>query len=436
MNESIVVQKDVPVVGQYDVVVCGGGPAGFVAAVSAARAGLCTAIVERLSFFGGTATAGYVVPISGFFHKGHPVVGGIAWEVVQRLVAMGAAQVEHPKGNVSVNVECYKLIAQRMLLESGVTIYSNSWLSGCQKAHGRIRNVIIESKNGTEVLQARCFIDATGDGDLCRMANVPMQKLESPMQPLSMCFVLDGVDVNTPLLKEYIHHDGQYGHGSCQKQIHDYLQFCVEQGKLRRFGGPWFNTLLDGTALAVNVTRCEGDGADRGDMTRIECQLREDMFTIVALLKNRYPEFKDAAIVASGVNAGIRETRHIDGVETVTGEFLQSGVRPACAVARCAHPMDIHQSDSTQQQLITLVNAGYIPHKALIPRTVDNLIAAGRCISADAAAYASLRVQATLMAVGESAGLMAAQTLKNRNTVVNIDIEALNADIARRGIVR
>lgn len=435
MNETIVIQKNVPVAGRYDVVICGGGPAGFVAAISAARAGMHTAIVERLSFFGGTATAGYVVPISGFFHKGHQVVGGIAWEVVERLIAMGAAQVEYPKGNVSVNVESYKLVAQRMLIESGVAVYSNSWLSGCQMDQGKIQSVIIESKNGTEALQARCFIDATGDGDLCCMANVPMQKLANDMQPLSLCFVLEGVDVNTPLLQEYIHHDGQFGHGSCQNQIHDYLQFCVEQGKLRRFGGPWFNTLIDGTALAVNVTRCEGDGADRRDMTRIECQLREDMFTIVALLKNRYPEFKNAAIVTSGVNAGIRETRRIDGVETVTGEFLQSGVQPACAVARCAHPMDIHRSDSARQQLIPLANAGYIPHQALIPKAVDNLIAAGRCISADAAAYASLRVQATLMAVGESAGLMAARILKDGNAVVDTDIKALNADIRCRGII-
>ena len=114
MRESISLQKTAPVVGSYDVVVCGGGVAGVAAAVSAARAGMKTALIERQGCFGGTATLGYVNPISGFYHKGKRVVGGIAWEMVERLEARGAAQVELPKGHVSFHVESYKLLGERI----------------------------------------------------------------------------------------------------------------------------------------------------------------------------------------------------------------------------------------------------------------------------------------------------------------------------------
>jgi len=185
----------------------------------------------------------------------------------------------------------------------------------------------------------------------------------------------------------------------------------------------------------MNITRCAGNAADRSDLTRVERQLREDMFTIVELLRERFSEFAGCSIVASGVNAGVRETRRIDGIGTVTGDELQSGIMPPCPVARCAHPMDMHSSDSTKQLLVRLESAGCIPHTALIPKNIDNLIAAGRCISADAMAYASLRVQATLMAVGESAGIMAGMACDLSCAVQDIPADALKAVVDERGIV-
>ena len=119
--EQIVQTRSVPVMGSYDVVVCGGGPGGWVAAVAAARAGARTALVERYGFVGGMATAALVVPISVFTYNGQLVCGGIPWEFVQRMVEADGAEVEHPLGNISHDPECYKLIAQRMLLESGKT---------------------------------------------------------------------------------------------------------------------------------------------------------------------------------------------------------------------------------------------------------------------------------------------------------------------------
>ena len=226
MPDFVTITKQVPVAGTYDVAVCGGGPAGFVAAVSAARAGMRVALIERYGFFGGTATGGYVNPISGFFHKEKRVVGGIAWELVERLEKLGAAQVEYPKGHVSFHGETYKLVADEMLQEAGVTLYTNAFLSGCTMDGERITHVTLESKNGTEAIAARLFIDATGEADLCRMARVPMAVQET-LQPMSLCFVLEGVDLTTPLLRGYIHHNGVGGAASCQMEIHDYLAGCI-----------------------------------------------------------------------------------------------------------------------------------------------------------------------------------------------------------------
>ena len=432
--ETINLTKTVPVTGEYDVVVCGGGPAGFIAAISAARMGCRTALVERYGFLGGTATAGLVMPISGFYHNGERVIGSIPWEFIRRLEEQHGAIVELPKGHISANIELYKLIAQRMVQEAGVTLYTNTYLSHCDIEDGEIRHIFMESKNGTEAIRARCFIDATGDGDLCLMAGVPMQE-KPEMQPLSLCFVLEGVDVNTPLLRDSIHHDGKGGRPSANAEIRAFLLECVQQGKLRQFGGPWFNTLVYGGGIAVNMTRSAGDGADRESMTQAELQLREDMFTIVSLLKQRYPEFRNCSIVSSGVNAGIRETRRILGLYTLTGDDLQQNRRFVCPVGKCTHPMDIHKADSSQQTLVRLNHAPEIPHTAMIPQGPRNLIAAGRCISADRAAFASLRVQGTLMSIGESAGVLAALACREKCSVADVPKEILLQKLQDRQLV-
>ena len=131
MSEQINWQEHVPVTVSCDVCVLGGGPAGLTAAVSAAREGKKVVLMERLGALGGTATMGCVVPISGFFHQGRQVVGGIAWELVERLKGENAAIVEYPKGHVSFHPETYKLAAQRLCLESGVELMMNTAVTGC-----------------------------------------------------------------------------------------------------------------------------------------------------------------------------------------------------------------------------------------------------------------------------------------------------------------
>lgn len=431
---TVRVDRNINVISNYDTVVCGGGPAGWIAAVSSARAGKKTALVERYGFIGGTATAGYVVPISGFFFKERRVVGGIAWEFVQELEKLGAAMVEYPKGHVSVNPEYYKLVARRMLIAAGVDLYMNSYLSDCIKDGNKITHIIISSKNGFEAIGADCFIDATGDGDLFAMAGADMLVKTSELQPMSMCFIITNVDTSTDLLKNCIHHDGKHGN-SLNRVIHDYLVKRGETEDVPQFGGPWFNVLLKGNSLAVNITRAEADATDREAYSNAEERLHEDIFKLVDLLKEGFEEFKDAEIVVSGINAGVRETRNIKGVYTLTNEDFGKALDYACPVAQCAHPMDIHKAKDDEQVLIYLDKNSYIPYETMVSYDLDNVIAAGRCISAERDPYASLRVQATLMSIGECAGLAASLASETKTPVHSLNIEKLKEMIDQRGCV-
>ena len=425
--------KNIPVRATYDCIVCGGGCAGFVAAISAARAGLRTALVERYGFLGGTATAGYVVPISGFYFKGERVVGGIAWEFVRRLEALGAALVELPKGHVSVHPESYKVVAEQMVEECDVALYTNTVLIDSMTDNGKITHIILNDKSGIYALTAKTFIDATGDGDLAYMAGAPMRSTNSgTMQPLSLCFVIENVDATTDLLKNYIHHNGRDAKQSVNTVIREYLLSCPDAPQ---FGGPWFNTLLLGKSLAVNVTRAGCDATDPRAYADAERKLRRDMLAIVELLRAKFPEFKDCAVVSSAINAGIRETRHLIGKATATLQSFLDGTTYACPAAHSAHPMDIHDPKSAAQQLIRLENNAYLPCDALVCEQMDNLIVAGRCLSAEAAPYASLRVQATLMSTGEAAGLMAKLSHTSGAPVHALDETALSAMIAERNFV-
>ena len=131
-EESRKIRRIAPLVGEYDVVVVGGGPAGFIAAIAAARQGAKTAIIERYGFFGGMATIGYIAPISVYALKNELVIGGIPWEFVQRLEEMGGAFIEWPKANVDFDIELYKLCCQRMILEAGIDIYTHYSMVGCE----------------------------------------------------------------------------------------------------------------------------------------------------------------------------------------------------------------------------------------------------------------------------------------------------------------
>ena len=411
-------RKEVPVVGTYDVVVCGGGPAGFIAAIAAAREGARTALVEQYGFLGGAATNSLVAPLSVFTYNGEKVIGGIPWEFLERLEKMGGGLIEKPLGNVAFDPELYKLCCQRMVLEAGVDLYLHSWLSGCQTGQGRISHVFIDNKNGTEALAGKVMIDATGDADLSHLAGVPMLPPGRPLQPASTYFVLAGVDTESPLIAEAMHHNKQGVNCHCLPIREELMRRAKELG-IPDFGGPWFCTLLHPGVVAVNMTRTQTDACDNRDYTAAECRLREDVYKMADILRDNFPEFRNSYVSMVAPQAGVRETRRIQGVHVITGEEYVNGVRYPDSVSRGAHPIDIHSSAGATQSVTFLKQAAYVPYRALVANGFPNLLVAGRCISADRQAFASLRVQASCMGMGQAAGVAAAQAVRGE-TEVNV----------------
>ncbi len=421
------------IAGDYDVVVCGGGPAGFIAAVAAAREGAKTAVVEQYGFFGGMATAGFVNPISVFSYNGEQVTGGIPWEFIQRLKMSGGAFVEAPLANVAFEPEHYKLVAQRMVLEAGVDMYMHSYIIGCIKDGDRIRSIVIDNKNGAEALSAKVFIDCTGDADLAYMAGVPMLGLEGrPLQPLSSYFMMGGVNLDTPMMREAVHHNRQGVNCHCLP-VREKLLARKDELKLPEFGGPWFCPTLQPGVITVNVTRSAGNACDNREFSRAECRLREDAFRMAAVLKEEVEEFRDSYLLSISVQAGVRETRRIHGVHVLTGEEYLNAVRFPDSISRGAHPIDIHVANGERQNITFLKQAAYIPYRSLISAEFGNLIVAGRCISADKTAFASIRVQSSCMDMGQAAGTAAAQCAVWGRDVRDADMEKLVASLRTAG---
>ncbi len=423
--DVISLSKEVPVVGSYDVVVCGGGPAGFIAAIAAAREGAKTALIERYGFLGGMATAGYVTPISVFSYNGKRNIGGIPWEFVKELESMGGAFIEEPLNNIAFDVEKYKLCAQRMVLESGISLYTNSYISGCKTENGYIDAVIIENKNGSEAIKGKIFIDATGDGDLASMAGVPMMTYEGGnLQPASMCFMLSGVDTESDAVSSSMHHNLQGVNCHCLS-AREKLIALSKQIDMPSFGGPWFCTSLHSGSVYVNMTRIETTACDNRDFARAECVLRENVYALANILKENLPEFKNSYVSSIAIQAGPRETRHIKGVHTITsGEYL-SAYHYEDSISRCAHPIDIHAAEGESQRCSFLDKAAYVPYRSLIASGFPNIIVAGRILSADKEAFASLRVQASCMGMGQAAGVAAFQAINEEKSVTDISISTL-----------
>ena len=422
--------------GKYDVLVCGGGPAGFVAAVAAARQGAKVAVVERYGFLGGMATAGFVAPLSVFAFKGELVIGGIPWEFVQRLEGMGGAFIEWPKANVDFDVELYKLCMQRMALEAGVDLFMHASFVGCEMSRSRVEKVIIWNKNGLEALEAGVVIDCTGDADLAHTAGVPMQPNgDGELQPASFCFVLSGVDTDSPLLRNCMYHNGLNGPSQCLPVRNRLLQMKEAGEDIPDFGGPWFNNVLHKGSVAVNITRTATDATDNRNFTAAECRLREDIFRFVDILRESFPEFRNCYVSSSAPQAGIRESRRILGVHTVTADEYVSAFRYPDSISRGAHPIDMHASSGSGQIRIDLQQPAFVPYRALIAEGFPNLLVAGRCISADRRALASLRVQASCMGTGQAAGVAAAQSLSEGKSVRDIDMSRLVETLKALGAV-
>lgn len=414
--------RETPVIDSYDVIVAGGGPAGVIAAVAAARGGARTLLIERYGFVGGMATSALVTPISEFRVGGRQHIGGIPLELMRLAADLGGAELERDSGNWPVNDEIFKLAAQRMLLDSGVTLLLHTWFADVVAADGVISHVIVQNKAGRTAYACGAVVDCTGDADVVRAAGLPTTKGEV-LQPATLWFQLGGVDTDA---LQYVFGDAVDGILPVSESIRSRLAELHGAGEVPLFGGPWINSFFHDGLVSINVLREPTDASDPEWFSRTETSLREKMHQLIAVLRREFPEFRDAWLAKSGIQTGVRETHHIVGLyELVKDDILHPKAFPD-TVAKGAHTIDVHHTDSIDQNEFVILRRPYnVPLRSLVPRGSGNLVTAGRCLCADGPGFGSVRVMATCMAMGQGAGSAAALAVRHGLSMSEMDFDLL-----------
>ncbi len=434
----------------YDVIVCGGGPAGIAAAVAAARNGAKTLLIEKNAFVGGCAASG--LPFLNFFNRNRvQVIRGVGEELVQRMQAEQAALPHiltsggHVDSITMIDSEWVKICAEQMLLECGCALLYDSVVCACRVENGRLCAITVANKAGLTQLEAKCFVDATGDADLvyfaggqfaqgrdgdhmtqamslvCRMANVDVEKVSSrfPLSPI----------VTTPLGADHAYNTHVTGKLT---QWNDVLR------RMQLFDHDdhdfWAGTCRDGELTYVNVTRVSGlDATDPQELTQANIEARRQLRGMMHFFNDYIDGMQNAYIASTPNGIGIRETRRIRGVYELSGEDVLQGRQFPDAIAHNGYCIDIHDPSGKKwgARFIQSERSAYdIPYRCLVPRTLDGLLVAGRCISASHDAQGSIRIMPACMATGEAAGTAAALAVRSGCQPRAVDVAALQKALA------
>ncbi len=434
----------------YDVIVVGGGPAGVCAAISSARHGMKTLIVEQNGFCGGMAAAGLVGPFMTCYDSAgeNMIIRGLFEEIVDRLVERGFAI--HPKdvmggtaftswikiGHDHVTPfesEGLKFVLDEMLSEAGAQIlYHTTFLESILE-NSKIVGIKTASKSGVEEINAQVVIDCTGDGDVAFRCGVPFEMGNEELgliQPATMFYYISNVDsdaleadiqanINNFYRKDGVNYRSLHWRVTEARENGDWTLDRVSIGIFR---------MPKKDEWCVNTSRIMGvDSTDNRSLTNAEIEGRKQVDEITRFFRKYVPGCADARIKATASHIGIRESRHIKGEYQLTADDLLNAKVPEDSVFIAANSADVHGRFGPKSNEYVPINGKYygVPYKSLVPVKIDGLLVAGRCLSADSTAAGAVRVMPPCMAMGQAAGTTAALSIKTQCEVRNIDIDKL-----------
>jgi hypothetical protein len=419
----------------FDVFVGGGGVAGVCAAVAAARGGARTLLVERNGFLGGAATAGAVNQFIGWKTAGgRQIVAGIAQEIIDRLKAKGGGtDIEwwHMStglrmDRIEFDPEVLKVVLDEFVLDAGVTPLFNSWLFDVERQGRVITKVRLLSKSGEIEVTPRVVIDTSGDLDLLDKSGCEMLALEpgEELQPATLSLRMGPIDFQaynaiSPLEKAEIARRGVAEGGLARLAVHCNQVPGTNEG--------WFN-----------VTRIVVDGTDAFALSRAEVEGRRQALAAAKFLCENLPGCEKARLTGLAPSIGIRETRRIRGAVVVTEADLRSGRRFSDTVACGAYPIDVHQAGGAGIRLERVGEGDHsytLPLRALIPVALDNALVAGRGVSATHVAFSALRVMPVSMAMGQAAGVAAANAIRRNAAISDLPFDSIERDLLRGGAI-
>jgi hypothetical protein len=462
-REVIRLERDLPMTADVDVLVIGGGPAGIGAAVGAARSGAHTALVERYGFLGGNATASLVGPfMTSFSNDGsRQIIGGVFEDLIRRMEKIGGAI--HPEnvragsaeagfyqfGHDHVtpfNPEVLKVVAAEMVLEAGCNLVLHTSFvdplievrgDGARAVHG----AIVHNKGGLQAIRAGIVVDCSADADVAFRGGAPTQKgreADGKMQPMTMFFVIDGVDDATVEAYAASHPEeaGMLYH-SIVETARAAGRFPIERDKINIYRTP------ERGVWRVNTTRLTGlDGTNPEDLTRAEIDGRKQVFALLAFMRRECPGLEGIRLREVAAQIGVRETRRIVGEYVLSMEDLATARHFDDVVALCGYPVDIHPVEGAAGGVQAAAEAGLhaadvyeIPYRSLVPLELEDLLVAGRCLSATHEAAGAVRVMPPCFAMGQAAGAAAALAVEFNTTPRNLEVPRLQALLKKQGAI-
>lgn len=442
--------RTLPVRYETEVLVVGGGPAGLCAAISAARNGARTLLIEQNGFCGGMATAGLVAPFMTCYDSAGDkvLIRGIFEEIINRLCESGDAL--HPSGiegktsftsyqgpgHIHVTpfrAEALKRLADEMLTEAGVKVLYHTSFVDAQREGERVERVIVHTKEGLCAVKADVIVDCSGDADVVAAAGGEyiLGNGQGKMQPATMFFRINHVDTAAVDADIEANWDKFYRKdGVNYRSMHWWVEKAREAGDwdLDRVSIGLYRG-VDEDEWSINTSRIMGiDGTVSESLTRGEMEGRQQVKQIFNFIKKYIPGCQNASLLDTGSTLGIRETRHIVGLKTLTLSAVLGCEVPDDTVMIAANAVDIHgKFGPRSNEYITLEpGKGYgVPYGCLVPRGFENLLVAGRCLSAESEAAGSVRVMPPCMAMGEAAGAAAALAVKTGATLPRLDVAEL-----------